>query len=40
MKNYNKPEIEVIKYEAKDVIASSTDIDNAFGDITDLFKRR
>ncbi len=38
MNNFNKPEIEVIKFEAKDVIAASNggENDNSFGDIDDL----
>ena len=35
MKNFNKPEIEVIKFEAKDVIATSSEPDNSFGDAGD-----
>ena len=32
MNNFNKPEIEVIKFEAKDGIATSSDNDNAYED--------
>ena len=45
MNNYKQPEIEVIKFELSDIITTSTpsveengEHDNAFGDITDLFK--
>ena len=36
MKNFEKPEIELIKFEAKDVIATSSDNDNSFGDASDF----
>ena len=43
MNNYKQPEIEVIKFEVPDIITTSSvgengEHDNAFGDITDLFK--
>lgn len=38
MNTYKRPEIEVIKFEVPDIITvSSTEHDNAFGDITDFF---
>ncbi len=34
--NFNKPEIEVIKFEVKDVIAASDERDNSFDDFSNL----
>ena len=39
MKNYNKPEIEIIKFEAKDVIAASSDNDNSYEDFENFSTR-
>lgn len=36
MKNFIKPEIEVIEFEVKDVIATSSDNDNAYKDFGDF----
>jgi hypothetical protein len=45
MNTYEKPEIEVIKFEVPDIITLSTGEDNAehdnsYGDITDFLKRK
>ncbi len=38
---YKQPEFEVIKFQVPDIITtSSTEHDNAYGDITDLLRRK
>lgn len=36
MNTFKQPEIEVIKFAAQDIVTTSDEHDNAFGDITDL----
>lgn len=38
MNTFKQPEAEVIKFEVQDIITTSTEHDNAYGDIGDFFK--
>ena len=39
MNIFKQPEIEVIKFEVQDIITTSTEHDNAYGDITDFLRK-
>ena len=40
MKKYEQPSVEVYTFEVEDFIAISSEHDNIFGDIADLFRRK